>query len=316
MAYTVSRPGQVNGAGSATALFLKVFTGEVITAFERKAVTLDKQLVKTIDSGISATFPQLGRSTSLNYHTPGTDINATVVNANEKIINIDGLMYDAKYVAKIDELENHFDARSYYVNVMAENLAMQFDQNVMSEVVLGARASAMVTGLENGTVVSDLNLTSATPATKFTAWKAAILAAAAKLDNAYAGQERYLAVTPDMYYFLMTNAESNGFSFVNKFFGGEGSVASGSMANALGFTIVSAPNLPVTDLTAKAFHGVNAAKTQAIAWVPSAVGTVKVQDISTEINWIPEKLSTLILTSCAMGHGYLMPGGCIEFVIP
>lgn len=36
------------------ALFLKVFSGEVLTAFANKTVTMDKHMVRTIASGKSA----------------------------------------------------------------------------------------------------------------------------------------------------------------------------------------------------------------------------------------------------------------------
>jgi hypothetical protein len=50
----VSRLGQVNAGGASDALFLKVFSGEVLSSFERSAVTLDKHFVRTIPSGRSA----------------------------------------------------------------------------------------------------------------------------------------------------------------------------------------------------------------------------------------------------------------------
>jgi len=48
---TVTRIGQINGAGDVDALFLKVFAGEILTAFETACVTLDKHLVRTISHG-------------------------------------------------------------------------------------------------------------------------------------------------------------------------------------------------------------------------------------------------------------------------
>jgi hypothetical protein len=51
---TPSRSGQVNLAGDVDALFLKVFSGEVLTAFHRDNVFLGKSMVRTISSGKSA----------------------------------------------------------------------------------------------------------------------------------------------------------------------------------------------------------------------------------------------------------------------
>ena len=48
---TPSRLGQANTSGDAKALFLKVFAGEVLTAFEEANVTGGKFMERTIASG-------------------------------------------------------------------------------------------------------------------------------------------------------------------------------------------------------------------------------------------------------------------------
>lgn len=48
---TVSRLGAINGGSDKTALFLKVFSGEVLTAFESTNVMMPLHLVKSISSG-------------------------------------------------------------------------------------------------------------------------------------------------------------------------------------------------------------------------------------------------------------------------
>lgn len=51
---TVSRLGQINTAGDDKALFLKVFAGEVLTAFQESTVTAGRFMERTIASGKSA----------------------------------------------------------------------------------------------------------------------------------------------------------------------------------------------------------------------------------------------------------------------
>ena len=51
---TVLRAGQINGAGDVDALFLKVFAGEVLTAYGAKVKLKDKQMVRHISNGKSA----------------------------------------------------------------------------------------------------------------------------------------------------------------------------------------------------------------------------------------------------------------------
>jgi hypothetical protein len=317
MALTASRVGQVNAGGDASALFLKVFTGEVISAFEKKSITLDKHFVRTITSGKSGQFPIVGRSDTTAYLSPGTEINTTALNHNEKNINIDGLLYDGKQIAEIDELMNHYDVRAKYSQKMGENLAQTFDQNVMCEIILGARANALVTGLGNGTVVTDANLASATAeATRIAAWITAMKTAAANWDTNFVPAEgRYLAVPPATFYFFQNAVTSTGFNLINRDFGGEGSVANGSIIQAFGFNIINAATVPTTDLSAKTFHGVNAVKTQGIAWQEDCVGTLKLKDIAIEQAWDTRLQATLLVGKCAMGHGYLYPAGLAEFAI-
>lgn len=49
-----TRLGQINGAGDVNALFLKVFSGEVLAAFAQQTVMLGRHMVRTISSGKSA----------------------------------------------------------------------------------------------------------------------------------------------------------------------------------------------------------------------------------------------------------------------
>ena len=42
---TMTRTGQANSAGDSSALMLKVYAGEVLTAFEQASVTMDKHVM-------------------------------------------------------------------------------------------------------------------------------------------------------------------------------------------------------------------------------------------------------------------------------
>ena len=58
----ISQPGLNQGQPDALAGFLKVFSGEVISAFERSALAVNNHLMRTISSGKSASFPVMGRA--------------------------------------------------------------------------------------------------------------------------------------------------------------------------------------------------------------------------------------------------------------
>lgn len=47
----ISNPGQKLSEGARDALFMKVFSGEVLTAFARNTVMMSRHQVRTIDHG-------------------------------------------------------------------------------------------------------------------------------------------------------------------------------------------------------------------------------------------------------------------------
>ena len=170
-----SRLGQVNLANDVDALFLKVFSGEIITTFEKNNVMMPLHRVRTIQSGKSAQFPVTGVAAA-GYHTPGESIlsqgttgttgygnttsasntagNMTVAfegNAgisskylskfkhNEKVIFIDDVLLSSAFVADIDEMKNHYDVRSIYSTEIGRALAYAADKNLIRTVIGGAR---------------------------------------------------------------------------------------------------------------------------------------------------------------------------------
>lgn len=48
---SISNPGQNLRDGARDELFMKIFSGEVLTAFTRTSVMMDKQIVRTIPHG-------------------------------------------------------------------------------------------------------------------------------------------------------------------------------------------------------------------------------------------------------------------------
>ncbi len=313
-AYNVSRTGQINQAGDVKAIFLKVFAGEVLTAFEGNNVIVDKQLVKSISSGKSAQFPVVGMIGS-GYHTAGDELTGLDVNHAERVITIDDLLVSHAFVANIDEAMEHYDSRSIYSVEMGRKLAKDYDQAVMQEIILGARASALVTDGNGGTeITSDLfkndggTAGSATDAAAATAIAGGIFTAAQTLDENDAPSEgRFCAVKPKEYYMLAQNTD-----LINKDWSGAGAYSDGTILRIAGIQIVKTNNMPSTDLTGNSFHGVDATKTIAAVWVKEGVATVKLLELATEMDYQVERQGTLLVAKMAVGHGYLRPDCCIE----
>lgn len=310
---TVDRLGQINGAGDALALFLKKFSGEVLTTFETECVMKDKQLVKTIESGKSAQFPVTGTA-SASYHVPGQNLlesnNALLssIGKNEKIINIDGLLQSSAFIAKIDEAMNHYDTRSIYTSELGRALAYAWDQNSLNLIGLAARAAANITGGNGGSVLAK----GATVATTASVLAAAIFEAAQTFDEKNVPQtERFVALRP-RYYSLLAQSTTQ----LNKDWGGAGVYSEGTVLKIAGITLVKSnfvPNGVVSSQTGQnnTYSG-DFSDTVALAFHKSAIGTVKLLDLATESEYLTQYQGTLVVSKYAVGSGILRPESAIE----
>jgi hypothetical protein len=303
---TVLRTGQINGSGATDALFLKVFAGEVMTAFQTANVVLDKHNVRTISSGKSAQFPATWKVTA-GYHTPGAEIVGQTSNLAERVINIDDLLLASVFVANIDEAMTHFETRSEYAKQCAIALGTQWDKNVLQVGVLAAAASATVSGGNGGTTLTSSGTLYRTSATDLAG---ALFSAAQTLDEKDIPETdpRYAFVRPAQYYLL---AQST--ALINKDWGGAGAYSDGKIVRVAGMDIVKTNNLPITDLSGAGVSGqkntyvADFSKVAGLVMTKDAVGTVKLLDLATEMGYDMRRQGTLLLAKYAIGHGILRP---------
>lgn len=308
----VSEIGKVNNTGTADALFLKVFAGEVLTSFEQTTVTADKHMVRTIANGKSAQFPVMGRSEAA-YHTPGNEITGTDVNHNEKVITINDLLISSHFIANIDEAKNHYDVRSVYSSEMGRALAFQMDKHVLQTMLQAAAATANVadSGYAAGTII-----TSANSGTTASALITALYDAAEAMDDAYVPSEGRCAFLKPEQYYLLANASNA----INVDFSGQGSIATGQVPQLAGINLIKTPHLPTANITgtgvdaggAGSAQAIDASNTTAIVTHPSAVGTVKLMDLAVESEYDIRRQGTLMVAKYAMGHGVLRPEAAVQ----
>jgi len=140
---SISRLGGINGvqynAGSAAgnyekenANFLKVFSGEVLTVFNRETIFKDLTQKRTISSGKSAEFPITGRFSS-RYHRPGDWITGQGNKGmtGSKIITIDDLLIADASIYDLDEAKLHWDVRSIYSKELGRALSRAYDKRLV-----------------------------------------------------------------------------------------------------------------------------------------------------------------------------------------
>jgi len=289
---------------------LKMFSGEVIKAFEKHTVMLDKHKVITISSGKSAQFPIIGRMPDAEYHTPGAEIGGQDILAGERVVPIDRLLISHVFVDKLDEAINQYEVRAMYSDMMGRKLAETFDNHVMREVCLGAAASATVSTLDGGLETTDANFDHGTAATKWVAWEDAIFETAANFDEKFVPKDRYLILDPQYYQFLVRHVQTTGMSAINKDYGGAGSYADGTVFRIGGIDLISTAMFPRADYSGEDFHAKNLLLTDGIAFGSDAVATVKLLDLAIEQEWDIRRQGTLLVAKYAMGHAYLRPESC------
>ena len=306
---TVSRLGQVNASGDVNALFLKVFSGEVLATFQRENQMLGMTSVRQIASGKSAQFPVIG-TTSSGYHTPGNEITGSSIKHAEKTINIDDLLISSAFLSNLDEAKNHYDVRSIYTAEMGRALANTVDQNLLQLAVLGARGSATITGGNGGKVVTDADAD-----TNADSLIASIFECAQALDEKdVPSTDRFCIVKPAVYYKLVQNDK-----ILNRDFGGQNGVFSdGTVIKVAGINIVKAntavnafANVSQVTGTNNTYHG-NFSTTVATVFHKSAIGTVKLMDLGMESEYDIRRQGNLIVAKMALGHGILRPESACE----
>lgn len=306
----LSRPGQVNGAGDVDAIFLKLFLGEVLTAFSRATVARSRQVIRSIKNGKSASFPATWKATA-SYHTPGNFVGGQVINSAERVIVIDDQLIASVWVASIDEAKAQWDFRSEYSKQLGEALAQAFDKNSLQVMILAARAAATVTGGNGGT-----QITAATARTDADALVQAIFDAAQALDEKdVPSTERYCYVLPAQYY-LLVNSSSKAINRDYNATGANGSIADGVIMRIAGVEIVKTNNLPQTNvITGPAAYQGDFTNTAALVCQRGAMGTVQLVAMSGEMDYHSEYQSTLLLSKYAIGHGILRPECSVEIKV-
>ena len=122
-----------------------------------------------------------------------------------------------------------------------------------------------------------------------------------------------------MYYKLAnaTNAVNVDFSG-----GANGGVASGRVLQIAGIRLIAVPHFVASNVTTGADAGsatqggstpqaVNLTAYEGLVCHPSAVGTVKLMDLATEMEYDIRRQGTLMVAKYAMGHGVLRPESAV-----
>lgn len=323
----ISNPGQKLSEGERDALFMKVFSGEVLTAFARNTVMMSRHQVRTIDHGKSASFAVMGR-TRAKYLAPGNSLDdqRKKFEHTEKVIAIDGLLTADCLITDIDDAMNHYDVRVEYSRQLGEALAQSADCAVINELAnMAAKGAPEATENipDNGSGADKVKGTGKAFefATGLELSQSAdygnkiiegLLAARAAFTKNYVPMgDRYCLLTPEGYSALIKALMPDSANYQALF-----DPNSGKLQTICGFEVIEVPHLLNEGVDGK--HKLNTkfttAKLQGIVFHRSAVGTVKLKDLAMERARRAEYQADQIIAKFAMGHGGLRPEAVGVFV--
>ncbi len=331
---SVTRLGQANLTGDTDALFLKVFSGEVLAAFEERNVMMPLHNVRTITSGKSAQFPVFGKALA-KYHTPGEDIiddGSEQIPMNERTVSIDQLLLSKVFIANIDEAMAHYDVRSIYSRELGFALANHADEACIRTVIAGAQDQITSPNpVENGgTGKEGARIDTGTTGDGVIS---AIIEAARKMDEASVpADDRYCLLAPEYYYKVVAaaGAASVAGAVMNRDFDGSGSISSGRFTNVAGVTVMMSNHIPTANEDSVAatefestsiandlhgtngdgYGGLNYTNTNGIVFQRTGIATVKLLDLALETEYSIRNQGTLMVAKYAMGHNFLRPECC------
>lgn len=305
MATTVQNPGQVNNAGDRLAIFLKVFSGEVLAAFERTTVTMNRHVTRSISSGKSAQFPASGRAVA-KYLAPGSSLDdqRSAIPHNEVTIVIDGLLTSDVLITDLDAAMSHVDYRAEYSRQLGEALAVSADGAVLAEAVAISQTAERLPGLGQGGSIELASVTDVVNASVQLGKEVldALATARAKFTkNRVPAADRYFYCTPDVFSAIGMALMPNNANFASLL-----DPVTGSLKGIHGFEIIEVPHFEDGGAESKhEFPSALKGKVAGLCMHRSAVGTVKLKDLALERGRRIEFQGDQIVAKYAMGHGGL-----------
>jgi hypothetical protein len=299
-------------------LFLKVFGGEILTAFTATTITKGKVRERSISSGKEAQFIRTGTSTA-EYLTAGQEMLGNPFATGEVTITADEILATHHDIYDLDTMLSHFDIRGPMTEEMGSTLARAYDQNNFRQIILAARTAA-VGPFPAGNVITNAALAVATP--DGSAWVNAIRQAkvALRKKNIPATAKLYAAVPPEIFDAIKyaVNAQGN-YILLNRDMGAtQGSFAEqAEVIRVEGVEIMPSNLLPNANETAVTTvypkYRANFATTTGVMWMPDAVGALQLGNVEMESARDHRRKSDFVSATMVVGHGTLRCEGAVEF---
>ena len=303
------------------ATYLKIFSGEMIKAYESACIAKGTVQNRQLRNGKSAQFIFTGRMTA-DYHTPGTPIlDSGDPPVAEKTIVMDDLLVSSAFVYDLDEVLAHYSLRSEISAKIGHALAEAYDKKIFRTIAKAAREAHPITaapGPEPGGSIINLGAGKEYDAQAIVD---AFFEAAAILDEKnLPKQGRTAVLSPRQYYALVSQVDTN---ILNRDYGNsQGNLNSGEgLYEIAGISIRRSNNLP---FMAGSVSRVNGENNDYSGDFSAHCGLIYYRDAAAVVEAIGPQIQTtgadvktmyqgdVIVGRLAMGAGTLNPAAAIE----
>jgi len=256
----LTRQGQLNSAGDARALYLKLFSGEMFKGFQHESIARDLVMKRTLKNGKSLQFIYTGRTTA-EFHTPGNSILGNSDGAPpvaEKTITCDDLLISSAFVYELDETLAHFELRGEISKKIGYALAEKYDRLIFRAIAKGARQASPVSKTNfvepGGTQIRVGSTTNDSDAYNAGNLVNAFYDAAAALDEkGVSSGGRVAVLNPRQYYALIQDIGSNG--LINRDVQGSALQSGNGIIEIAGIKIYKSMNIPFLSKHGVAYGG-------------------------------------------------------------
>ena len=256
----LTRQGQLNSAGDARALYLKLFSGEMFKGFQHESIARDLVMKRTLKNGKSLQFIYTGRTTA-EFHTPGNSILGNSDGAPpvaEKTITCDDLLISSAFVYELDETLAHFELRGEISKKIGYALAEKYDRLIFRAIAKGARQASPVSKTNfvepGGTQIRVGSTTNDSDAYNAGNLVNAFYDAAAALDEkGVSSGGRVAVLNPRQYYALIQDIGSNG--LINRDVQGTALQSGNGIIEIAGIKIYKSMNIPFLSKHGVAYGG-------------------------------------------------------------
>lgn len=329
----LKRVGQIKGTGGSwaagatnqdgyRALFLKLGSAEVLSAFEEYCVFKGKTKERNIRGGKSMAFPISGKQQAA-YHQPGTEITGGTndpSDLNERILTLDSLMIADAAIAEVDELMAYWPARQEITRELGRALAVEYDKRVCRVIYAAANnsteplAKTINTGRTGSTVTlgTDYTAAAATRQEKGDALVNAIFDARIAMEEKDVPTDNLYAVFgPDDYYAITMSSRAINTDFNSG--GGNGTIADGKTLMVAGIPLFSSNHVVQPDYSlvagdCNAEYAQDLSSNKGLVFHKDCAGVLTMLSPALQVtsgDWNVSHQSTLMVARQSIGMGVL-----------